>query len=469
MEITVNNIGQFRFISSTCPQSQQDIDVFLTRPEPTFLDKFFNAFAPQDIQQGALRTASMDALNYLMFANGNCILIIGEINNDGVVRILCIKEGLVHVVQEPNFVPERVEFASVRLWSYPIGGGSAIGPALSSSLVGPSSTSSSSSLPGGLFGQPPSTSSSSGGLFGQPPSSSTSFSGGLFGQPPSSSTSSSGGLFGPLRKSVDGRLRKTIQPRRGATMVSGGGGGGGGTDATSTGGLPQTIAVNTDCSICTEDFSADDREISQINCEHGPHAYHSQCLLRMRASGARNRCPICRDYFSRIRAVRRRPAAAAAAPATPAAHTSSSSSSSSAAAAGGGGGALPQSGAVNTDCAICTEDFSADDREISQINCEHGPHAYHTQCLQRMQASGGRRTCPVCRDPFTTRRAVRRRAAAAAGGGGGGGGGEGAAPSQQQRKIQQLMRMGVSRQVARQALQAAGGDVNIAGNLLLLQ
>ena len=427
MEITVNNIGLFRFISSTCPQSQQDIDVFLTRPEPTFLDKFFNAFAPQDVQQGALRTASMDALNYLMFANGNCILIIGEINHDGVVRILCIKEGLVYVVQEPNFAPERVEFASVRLWSYPVDGGSAVGPALS------------------------------GGLFGQPPSSSTSSSGGLFGQPPSSSTSSSGGLFGPLRKGVDGRLRKTIQPRTGATMASGGGGGGGGTADTSTGGLPQTIAVNTDCSICTEDFSADDREISQINCEHGPHAYHTQCLLRMRASGAPNRCPICRDYFSRRRDVRRRAASTE----------------------GGGGGSLPQSGAVNTDCAICTEDFSADDREISQINCGHGPHAYHTQCLQRMQAAGGPRTCPVCRDPFTIRRAVRRRAAAAAGGGaggggaggggGGGGGGGDEAPSQQQRKIQQLMRMGVTRQVARQALQAAGGDVNIAGNLLLLQ
>jgi hypothetical protein len=80
------------------------------------------------------------------------------------------------------------------------------------------------------------------------------------------------------------------------------------------------------------------------------------------------------------------------------------------------GVALPQSGAVNTDCAICTEDFCADDREISQINCGHGPHAYHTQCLQGMQAAGGPRTCPVCRDPFTSRRAVRRRSATAGGG-----------------------------------------------------
>lgn len=328
MEISLNNCLQFSYIISKCPQSQHDIDDFLRRPEPTFLDKFVSVHAPTQYGQGALRTVSMDVLN-LMQANGNCLLIVGDINNDGILRLLCIQNGAVHVVQDPNFTPQRVEFSSIRLYSYYVGGGS-VGTASGPTLV-------------------PSTSSASGGMFGPLGS-------GLFGPFPPTSTSSSSG--GPPSSRSSSSSRSVAAP----VPAAGGGGGGGGA-------IPQSTAPNTDCAICMDDFSEDARQISQINCSHGPHAYHTQCIQGLQRSGSQRKCPVCRDYYTNRRPVRRRPAAA------------------------GGGAASPRRGSAS--------------------------------------------------------------------------GGGGAAPSQQQRKIQQLMGLGVTRQVAKQALQAAGGDVNMAGAILL--
>lgn len=382
MEITAENLNQFRFICSRCPANQEEIDRFLSLPQPTIFDKFNYLYNPE--HPGALRTISMDALTYLIQVYGGCFLAVGEINHDGVLRLLCFRDNSLYFVIEPNFALQRVEFASIRLYSFYTGEdsgtstdsgrsvGSGIGPTLSSPAVA----------------LPASSSSSSGSVLGP-----------IFPLPGSST---SGGAFG--------RTLLDIFPSLGSGSVFG----------RTTPSAPTTSRGTTTSSSS------------------------------------------------------RRTAAAAPAPA-PAAPVPAA-----AAGGGGGGGALPQSTAVNTDCAICMDDFSEDDRQISQINCS-GPHAYHTQCIQGFQRSGSQRKCPICRGQYRVKRPVRRRPAPApapapvpapvpalapapapapASGGGG-------ASSQQQTKIRQLMGLGVTRQVAKQALQAAGGDVNMAGTILV--